>query len=74
MRATAACVLLVSLGSAVNATVVHYPPKATSINNFTFIMQGAGAPGIFNSSFTPAKQYGEYNWCSMPHVRSTEYK
>jgi hypothetical protein len=74
MRATAASVLIVSLGSVANAAVVYYPPKSTHINNLTYVMQGTGAPGIFNSSITPDKKYGEYNWCSMPHVRSTEYK
>lgn len=74
MLATAASVLIVSLGSAANAAVVHYPPMGTYINNFTFVIQGSGAPGIFNSSITPPEQYGIYNWCNMPHVRSAEYK
>nr|GAT53316.1 histidine phosphatase [Mycena chlorophos] len=56
------------------ATVVHYPPSASNINNLTFVLNGTGAPGIFNSSVTPEKDYGEYNWCNMPHVRVQEYK
>ena len=74
MRTAPASVFIASFGSVVNAAVIHYPPKLTNINNFTYVMQGTGAPGIFNSSITPDKQYGEYNWCNMPHVRSTEYK
>ena len=74
MRITMPSFLIVSLGSIAKATLVHYPPKVTNINNFTFVMQGTGAPGIFYSSYTPPQQYGEYNWCNMPHVRTTEYK
>ncbi|KAF8191394.1 histidine phosphatase [Mycena galopus ATCC 62051] len=55
-------------------TVVHYAPTQSNINNLTFALNGTGAPGIFNSSATPAKSYGEYNWCNMPHVRTSEYK
>jgi acid phosphatase len=57
-----------------------YPPKSTSINNLTTALYGVGGGGgrgvygfIFNSSHTPAGQYGTYNWCNMPHVRKTEY-
>jgi acid phosphatase len=57
----------------VSAAVVHYPPSSTNVNNLTFVLQGTGAPGIFNSSTTPNKEYGIYNWCNMPHVRTREY-
>jgi len=53
---------------------VHYPPASTNINNLTYVFNGSGAPGIFNSSTTPNSQYGTYNWCNMPHVRQREYK
>ncbi|KAJ6547017.1 histidine phosphatase superfamily [Mycena capillaripes] len=56
------------------ATVIHYPPAQSLINNLTFALSGTGAPGIFNSSTVPDKSYGEYNWCNMPHVRTREYK
>lgn len=56
------------------ASVVHYPPSSTTINNLTFVLNGPGTPGIFNSSVTPDKEYGIYNWCNMPHVRQREYK
>jgi acid phosphatase len=56
------------------ATVVHYPPETSSINNLTFALNGTGAPGIYDSSTTPDKIYGTYNWCNMPHVREREYK
>ncbi|KAJ7221754.1 phosphoglycerate mutase-like protein [Mycena pura] len=66
--------LLASLAALTGATVVHYPPAQSKINNLTFVLNGAGAPGIFDSSVTPDKLYGEYNWCNMPHVRTREYK
>ncbi|KAJ3873944.1 histidine phosphatase [Lentinula edodes] len=62
---------LVSVTSATN--VIHYPPKLTNLNNLTFVLNGTGAPGIFNSSITPDSEYGIYNWCNMPHVRTEEY-
>lgn len=62
------------LGAVAHAAVVHYPPAQSTINNFTFALNGSGSPGIFSSSVTPDKQYGEYNWCNMPHVRDREYK
>ena len=67
-------VLVVILVSSVSAQVVHYPPRSTNLNNLTFVLNGSGAPGILNSSVTPEKEYGIYNWCNMPHVRSQEYK
>ncbi|KJA21805.1 hypothetical protein HYPSUDRAFT_165255 [Hypholoma sublateritium FD-334 SS-4] len=58
----------------VTGEIVHYAPAATNINNLTFVLNGSGAPGIFNSSFTPPALYGTYNWCNMPHVRQQEYR
>ena len=60
--------------TSVYAQVVHDPPTSSNLNNLTFVLNGTGAPGIFNSSFTPEKEYGVYNWCNMPHVRAREYK
>lgn len=52
-----------------------HAPSATEINNLTQVIGGSGVYGfIFNSSTTPAHEYGTYNWCNMPHVRATEYK
>jgi len=52
-----------------------HAPNATGINNLTEVIGGEGVYGfIYNSSHTPASQYGVYNWCNMPHVRATEYK
>lgn len=51
-----------------------YPPNATAINNLTQVVNGDGVYGfIYNNSNIPADEYGTYNWCNMPHVRSTEY-
>jgi hypothetical protein len=51
-----------------------HAPNATSINNLTQVIGGAGVYGfIYNSSTIPASSYGVYNWCNMPHVRATEY-
>ncbi len=62
------------LGGVAAAGVVHYPPSSTNVNNLTFALHGTGRPGIFDSSTTPDKEYGTYNWCNMPHVRAREYK
>uniref|UniRef100_D8QLW7 Acid phosphatase n=1 Tax=Schizophyllum commune (strain H4-8 / FGSC 9210) TaxID=578458 RepID=D8QLW7_SCHCM len=53
------------------ASVVHYPPNSTYINDLDFALNGSGAPGVYNSSQSP--EYGVYNWCNMPHVRAGEY-
>ncbi|GLB40973.1 putative phosphoglycerate mutase-like protein [Lyophyllum shimeji] len=70
----ASLVSLLGLAGETAAAVVHYPPTASKINNFTFALHGSGSPGIYSSSTTPDNQYGEYNWCNMPHVRNREYK
>lgn len=52
-----------------------YAPNATSINDLSQVISGTGVYGfIYNSSATPAEEYGIYNSCNMPHVRATEYK
>jgi len=52
-----------------------HPPNASAINNLTQVLSGTGVYGfIYNSSITPDSQYGEYNWCNMPHVRQQEYR
>ena len=53
------------------ASLVHFPPNATKINDLDFVLNGSGAPGVYNSSQSP--EYGVYNWCNMPHVRAGEY-
>lgn len=50
-------------------------PKKTDINDLDKVLDSTGANGfIYNSSHTPDKDYGNYNWCNMPHVRKREYK
>ncbi|ORX37384.1 histidine phosphatase superfamily [Kockovaella imperatae] len=68
--------LLGLLGSATATTfnVTHYPPANTSNTVLSEVIDGSGAPGIYNSSTTPAGEYGIYNWCAMPHVRKEEYQ
>ena len=68
--------LLVAIlvSTSVSAQVVHYPPTPSNLNDLTFVLNGSGAPGIFTSSVTPEEEYGIYNWCNMPHVRTKEYK
>ena len=54
-----------------------YAPRSTDLNNLTAALDASqqGVYGfIFNSSTTPAGQYGTYNWCNMPHVRKQEYR
>ena len=66
------------LGHATAATTVDlswHAPNATEINDLSKVITGSGAYGfIYNSSKVPVEAYGTYNWCNMPHVRSTEYK
>lgn len=51
-----------------------HAPNATAINDLSHVMAGLGVYGfLYNSSTTPAAEYGTYNWCNMPHVRATEY-
>jgi 2-phosphoxylose phosphatase len=51
-----------------------YAPAQTDINNITDAFDSEGVYGfIFNTSDTPADEYGTYNWCNMPHVRKEEY-
>ncbi|ORY23361.1 phosphoglycerate mutase-like protein [Naematelia encephala] len=66
-------VLVLSSSTSVQG-LVHYPPANTSITDLTAVLNGHGAPGIYNTSHTPDDEYGIYNWCNMPHVRKTEYK
>lgn len=52
-----------------------YAPNATTINDLSQAVGGEGVYGfIYGTSFTPANEYGTYNWCNMPHVRATEYQ
>ncbi|KIK54122.1 hypothetical protein GYMLUDRAFT_177836 [Collybiopsis luxurians FD-317 M1] len=74
LEALFALVLSLVFPSSTAANVVHFPPKSTNLNNLTFVLNGTGAPGIFDSSVTPDSEYGIYNWCNMPHVRQREYK
>ncbi|KAG5645660.1 hypothetical protein DXG03_005497 [Asterophora parasitica] len=74
LQLVAAAVFLAFFSGLGAAEVVHYPPTSSNINNLTFALNGSGAPGIYSSSKTPDKQYGQYNWCNMPHVRTREYK
>ncbi|KAJ6608626.1 histidine phosphatase [Mycena sp. CBHHK59/15] len=74
LRISRCILLLASVVAAARAAVVYYPPAASKINNLTDALNGTGAPGIYDSSTTPDKSYGEYNWCNMPHVRTREYK
>ena len=51
-----------------------HPPNLTNINNLSFVINGTGANGFYNTSVTPATTaYSTYNWCNMPHVRQQEY-
>jgi hypothetical protein len=67
-----------SLGRHANAQAVDiswHAPSATEINDLAQVISGSGVYGfIYNSSSVPDSAYGNYNWCNMPHVRSTEYK
>ncbi|PGH13163.1 hypothetical protein AJ80_06408 [Polytolypa hystricis UAMH7299] len=54
--------------------VSWHAPSATEINDLDRVLNGTGVYGfIFDSSKNPNKDYGQYNWCNMPHVRKREY-
>lgn len=62
-------------GKAATVDLGWHAPNATAINNLTQVVDGSGVYGfIYNESYTPADEYGTYNWCNMPHVRKEEYK
>ncbi|KAF3483619.1 uncharacterized protein GIQ15_02943 [Arthroderma uncinatum] len=68
--------LLALLGAqqVLSADVSWHAPNATAINNLDKVLSSDGVYGfIFDSSQTPDKDYGKYNWCNMPHVRPREY-
>lgn len=51
-----------------------HAPNATQVNSLASAINGTGVYGfIFNSSVTMG-DYGNYNWCNMPHVRPQEYQ
>lgn len=61
--------------AAVAVDLSWHAPSSTALNDLSQVLSGTGVYGfIYNSSTTPDKQYGTYNWCNMPHVRATEYK
>lgn len=62
-------------GEATSVDLSWHAPSVSAINNLTQVISGEGVYGwVYNSSVVAADQYGVYNWCNMPHVRSTEYK
>lgn len=68
--------LLVLFGAqqVMSVDVSWHAPNATKINNLDKVLSSDGVYGfIFDSSQTPDKEYGKYNWCNMPHVRPKEY-
>jgi hypothetical protein len=67
---------LIALIPAVKALDTSWhAPNATPINDLDKVLSGRGVYGfIFNSSHTPEREYGQYNWCNMPHVRRSEYR
>ncbi|KAF7544681.1 hypothetical protein G7Z17_g9765 [Cylindrodendrum hubeiense] len=69
--------VLASATAAASATVDlkwHAPGSGNKVNNLTAALKSDGVYGfIYDSSHTPDKTYGTYNWCNMPHARKTEY-
>lgn len=61
-----------SLNSSVSG---WHPPNSTWITHLDDVINGTGVHGfIFNGSQLPdGVPYGTYNWCNMPHVRTSEY-
>lgn len=53
---------------------IHYSPPDVDIGNLDKIFSTLlRIKGVYNSSFVCDKDYGIYNYCNMPHVRSSEY-
>jgi hypothetical protein len=75
-RTVTALVASFAIVQGVNAIdTAWHKPNATRINNLDKVLSGDGVYGfIFNSSHTPDREYGQYNWCNMPHVRRSEYR
>ena len=63
--------LLVTTIVSAHWQVVHYPPKSSNINNLDFVLNGFGAPGIFNSSVTPEREQGIHNRNEVVHYPPT---
>ncbi|KFA78246.1 hypothetical protein S40288_02641 [Stachybotrys chartarum IBT 40288] len=60
--------------AAQDVDVQWYPSSQTRVNDLAGVLEGTGVwDFVFNSSVTPDERYGVYNWCNMPHVRSSEY-
>lgn len=60
--------------AAQDVDVQWYPSSQTRVNDLAGVLEGSGVwDFVFNSSVTPDGRYGVYNWCNMPHVRSSEY-
>lgn len=58
-----------------NSVPRWHPPNSTWITHLDDVINGTGVHGfIFNGSQLPdGVPYGTYNWCNMPHVRTSEY-
>jgi len=74
-RATAQNTNTTSCPIAPPADLNWYPPRKTAVNDLDTVLNGTGVYGyIFNSSTTPSDiPYSTYNYCNMPHARTTEY-
>ena len=66
---------LVAAADAAAVDTKWYPPSQTKVNNLDQVVNGKGIYGwIYDTSNTPSKEYGIYNWCNMPHVRKDIYQ
>lgn len=67
----------VSLAAAQNTSIDlgWHAPRKSWINDLGQVLNGTGTNDfVFDGSQLPAgTPYGTYNWCNMPHVRSSEY-
>jgi hypothetical protein len=70
-----AFLLPITVVQSLDVDLKWYAPKKTWINDLSQVLNGTDTHGfIFNSSVLPAgTPYSNYNWCNMPHVRTTEY-
>ncbi|CDK28637.1 unnamed protein product [Kuraishia capsulata CBS 1993] len=80
MLSTTVLLSLVSMVSAIKtydtSTYKHfYEPKDSPFSDLDTVFNKSSGTngGFYNTSHVADSKYGAYNFCNMPHVRSTEY-
>ncbi|ETN43982.1 uncharacterized protein HMPREF1541_10847 [Cyphellophora europaea CBS 101466] len=62
-------------GTIADVDLGWHAPNATEVNDLTNVLNGTGVYGFVYNATTPSDvPYSTYNWCNMPHVRTSEYQ